>query len=496
MHRSSTIHQLRHCARRQSPLQGKKLHAQIVKNGQDKCAPPIYSNGLIDMYGKCHLLKDARQVFDEMPQRDLASWASLFTAHNLAGLPLSTLSIFPNMSRLDGFQPDHFVFASLVKACADLSALRVGKQAHGQFIVSPFSHDDVVKSSLVDMYTKCGALGHARKVFDSIFHRNPISSAAMISGYARNGMKPEAMELFRSSQVKTISTWTALISGMVQSGEFFDAFSLFIEMRKEGVDISDPYVLSSIIGASSSLAALDLGKQIHCLVIIFGYKPNLFVSNSLVDMYSKCSDVLASKTVFDDMAIRDVVSWTSIIVGMAQHGKANDALSLYDEMVSEGFKPNEVTFTGLISACSHYGLVERGRGLFKSMTEDYSLNPSLQHYTCLLDLLSRSGLLDEAENLLETMPFEPDEAAWVALLSACKRHGAAEMGMRVANRVMSVGPTEASTCVLLSSVYAGAGMWGNVSKLRGLMASLEVKKEPAYSCVGLSGECDVKSSCV
>ncbi|VFQ93471.1 unnamed protein product [Cuscuta campestris] len=442
-----------------------KLHAQIVKNGQDKCDAPIYSNGLIDMYGKCHLLKDARQVFDEMPQRDLASWASLFTAHNLAGLPLSTLSIFPNMSRLDGFRLDHFVFASLVKACADLSTLRVGKQAHMQFIVSPFSHDDVVKSSLVDMYAKCVAIDHARKVFDSIFHRNLISSAAMISGYARNGMKPEAMELFHSSQVKTISTWTALISGMVQSGEFFDAFNLFIEMRKEGVDISDPYVLSSIIGASSSLAALDLGKQIHCLVIIFGYEPNLFVSNSLVDLYSKWSDVLASKT-------------------------------LYDKMVSEGFKPNEVTFTGLISACSHFGLVERGRGLFKSMTEDYGLTPSLQHYTCLLDLLSRSGLLDEAENLLEIMPFELDEAAWVALLSACKRHVAVEMGMRVANRVMNVGPVEASTCVLLSLVYAGAGMWGNVSKLRGLMASLEGKKEPAYSCVGLSGECDVKSACV
>ncbi|CAH9064974.1 unnamed protein product [Cuscuta europaea] len=488
MHHPSLVHQLRHCARSGSALQGKKLHARILKTGLDKCSSPCFPNGLIDVYGKCLLLKDACQVFDGMCQRDLASWASIFTAHNLSCLPLSTLSIFPNMSLLDGIQPDHFVFASLVKACADLTALRIGKQVHGQFIVSRFSHDDVVKSSLVDMYNKCEAIDHARAVFDSISHKNPISSAAMISGYARNGMWYEAEELFRSSPVKTISTWTALICGMVQSCDFFKAYSLFTEMRKEGVDISDPYILSSLIAASSSLADLDLGKQIHCLVIVFGYESSLFVSNTLVDMYSKCSDVLTSKFIFDHMEKRDIVSWTSIIVAMAQHGKAHDALSMYDNMVLEGFKPNQVTFTGLIYACSHFGLVERGRQLFKSMTEDYGLSPSLQHYTCLLDLLSRSGHLHEAEDLLNKMPFEPDEAAWVALLSACKRHGESEIGMRIANRILSLGPTEASTCVLLSTVYAGESMWEKVSKLREIMACMEVKKEPAYSCVDLSGE--------
>ncbi|XP_031098651.1 pentatricopeptide repeat-containing protein At4g14050, mitochondrial isoform X2 [Ipomoea triloba] len=491
MPRSCLIHQLQQCARRQAPLQGKKLHALILKTGLDQCAAPFLSNGLIDMYGKCRLPGDALQVFDEMTHRDLASWASIFTAHNIASLPRCTLSIFPNMSRLDGFDPDHFVFASLVKACANLSDLRIGKQVHAQFILSHFSGDDVVKSSLVDMYAKCGVLDLARAVFDSSLFRNSISSAAMISGYARHGRQCEAMKLFRESPARTLFMWTALISGMVQSGHLFDAFNLFIEMRKEGVEIEDPYIFSSMIGASASLVALDLGKQVHGLVIGYGYECSLFVSNALVDMYSKCTDILAAKTIFDGMVKRDVVSWTSIIVGMAQHGKAYDALSLYDEMILAGMKPNEVTFMGLIYACSHVGLVERGRSLFNSMTGDYGLNPSLQHYTCLLDLLSRSGLLDEAENLLNTMPFEPDEAAWAALLSACKRHGNTEMGVRVANRILNLGPTDPSTCILLSNIYAGAGMWENVSKLRKLMATMEVKKEPAYSCIDLGKESPV-----
>ncbi|KAI7981043.1 Pentatricopeptide repeat-containing protein [Camellia lanceoleosa] len=197
---------------------------------------------------------------------------------------------------------------------------------------------------------------------------------------------------------KNLFSWTALISGLVQSGQWIDGFNLFIEMRRAGVHIVDPFILSSIVGASANLAALELGKQIHCLVLSLGYESSLFVSNALVDMYAKCSNILAAKTIFDTMCRRDIVSWTSIIVGMAQHGRANESLSLYDEMISAGLKPNKVTFVGLIYACSHVGLVSKGH-------------------------------LDEAENLLKTMPFKPHEAAWAALLSACKRHGNTEMGV-------------------------------------------------------------------
>lgn len=483
------LQQLKLCARRRTPFAVKKLHAQLTKAGIDSWEP--LPNTLLDVYGKSGLVKDAFQVFDEMPQRDHVSWASILTAHNQASLPHRTISLFITMSAVDGLQPDHFVFASLVKACASLGDVRLGKQVHGRFMLSSFFHDDVVKSSLVDMYAKCGLPDDAFAAFCSISSKNSASWTAMISGYARSGRKEDAVRLFERTPFRNLFSWTALISGLVQSGNGIDAFYLFIEMRREGVDIVDPLVLSSIVGACANLAVLELGKQAHGLVIALGYDSCLYISNALVDMYAKCSDILNAKEIFGRMQQRDVVSWTSIIVGAAQHGRAEEALALYDKMVEAGVKPNEVTFVGLLYACSHVGLVNRGRAIFKSMIKDYGISPSLQHYTCFVDLLSRSGHLDEAENVINSIPFELDEAIWAALLTSCKNHGNTQMGIRIANRLLSSKLEDPSSYILLSNVYAGACMWENVSKVRKLMAAMEVRKKPGYSSIEFGKESQV-----
>ncbi|KAJ4723083.1 Pentatricopeptide repeat-containing protein [Melia azedarach] len=486
---SQYLRQLKLCTRHQSPSTAKSLHAQIIKLGLHQYGP--LPNTLIDVYGKCGLFQHAHLLFEELPLRDHVSWASILTAYNQANLPQKTLSFFLSMLAADGLQPDHFVFACLVKACGSLRATSLGKQVHAHFVLSPFVDDDVVKSSLVDMYAKCGLPDDARAVFDLIKLKNSVSWTAMMYAYARSGRRKDALEIFKGSPVRNLFLWTALISGLVQSGNGIQAFYLFIEMRREGVDIVDPLVLSSIVGACANLAMLELGKQIHCLVVALGYESCLFISNALVDMYAKCSDIIAAKDIFGRMKRKDVVSWTSIIVGTAQHGRAEEALALYDEMILAGVKPNEVTFVGLIYACSHAGLVKKGRQLFKSMTEDYGIRPSLQHYTCLLDLLSRSGHLDEAENLIKAMPFEPDEPTWAALLSACKNHGNTEMGIRVANHLLSLKLEDPSTYILLSNVYASASMWHHVSKVRKLMAIIEVKKQPGYSAIDFGNESQV-----
>ncbi|KAK1435176.1 hypothetical protein QVD17_00937 [Tagetes erecta] len=483
------LQSLRLCATAGNPFPGKTLHAHILKLGLNQYGP--LPNTLISMYSKHGLIKHALQLFDEMPQRDQVSWASILTAYNKSNLPNRSISIFPNMIVHDKLLPDHFVFASLVNSCAALKTLRIGLQVHARFVMSQFSYDDVTKSSLVDMYVKCGCVCTARVVFDTISSKNSISWTAMISGYARSGMISEAIELMKVMKVQDLFTWTALISGLVQSGHFVSAFHLFIEMQKERIKIVDPFILSSVIVASANLAALELGKQVHCLVTKIGFESSLYVCNTLVDMYAKCSDVTAAKTVFCYAVKKDVISWTSLIVGLAQHGKAKEALALYNDMISSGVKPNEVTFVGLIYACSHVGLVDKGRDLFKSMVDDFGLSPNLQHYTCLLDLYSRSGYLDEAENVLNTMPFEVDEAVWASLLSACKRFGKIEMGIRVANRLMGLGVKDPSTFILLSNAYAGASMWENVAKVRKLMVTSDVKKEPGYSCVHLGKETEV-----
>lgn len=443
------------------------------------------------LYGKCGVIVDALQLFDEMPHRNFVSWASILTAHNHANLPGRTLSIFPKMWDFDILQPDHFVIASLVKACSSLGNARIGKQVHAHFVRSSYYDDDVVKSSLVDMYSKCGFIDYARTVFDSIQVKNTISWTALISGYARTGRKSDALELFMRMPSKNLLSWSALISGLVQSGNGFNAFHIFIKMRRETDYDADPFVLSSIIAGSANMAMLELGKQIHNLVIVLGFECNLFISNALIDMYAKCSDLLAAKYVFNDMPNRDVVTWTSVIVGTAQHGQAKEALSLYDDMVSDGVNPNGVTFLGLIYACGHVSLVNKGRHLFNSMVVDYGIRPSLQHYTCLLDLLSRSGHLVEAEKLLKSMPFEPDEATWAALLSACRKHKNTQIAVNVADHLLHLGPKDPSTFILLSNTYAANAMWENVSKVRKLMSVMDFKKEPGYSRIELAKESQV-----
>ncbi|XP_028759568.1 pentatricopeptide repeat-containing protein At4g14050, mitochondrial [Neltuma alba] len=486
---SQYVLQLQLSSARRNPSLAKKLHAQILKSGLLLHEP--LPNTLLDSYGKCGLVQDALQLFEEMPHRDRVSWASLLTACNLSNNPRKALSVSCSILKDDKLQPDHFVFASLVKACTNSGAVRQGKQVHARFLLSPFREDDVVKSSLVDMYAKCELPDHARSVFDSISSLNLVAWTAMIYGYARNGRQSNAIELFHRVPRKNLPSWTALISGLIQSGNEVDGLCFFIEMRKDGIDIVDPLILSSVIGACANVAILELGKQIHGLVITLGYESCLFISNALIDMYAKCSDLLAAKDIFYKLCRKDVVSWTSIIVGAAQNGQVEEVLTLYDEMVLAGIKPNEVTFVGLIYACGNVGLVDKGRALFRSMVEDHNITPSLKHYTCLLDLFSRSGYLEEAENLIKTMPFKPDEPTWAALLSACKSHGETQMAIRIADHLSNVKLEDPSTYILLSNIYAGAGMWENVSKVRRLMAMMEVKKEPGYSSIDLGRESHV-----
>jgi pentatricopeptide repeat protein len=330
------------------------------------------------------------------------------------------------------------------------------------------------------MYCKCGEPEDARKVFDSIGAKNSVVWTALVSGYASNGRTDEALELFRGMPGRGLFAWTALISGFVKAGDNARAVELFAEMRREGVRIDDTFVLSTVIGGAAGLAALLLGRQLHGFAMRLGFLSSMIVGNALVDMYSKCSDIQSAREVFEGIPVRDVISWTTIVVGEAQHGRAEEVLALYDRMVLAGVKPNEVTFVGLIYACSHAGLVQKGRQLFNSMKQEYGINPGLQHYTCYLDLLSRSGYVSEAEELIKTMPYEPDEATWGALLSACK-HNDSQMCLRVADNLLELRPKHPSTYILLSNAYAVNGKWESVSKVRKLMAEMDIRKEPGYS---------------
>nr|AAV25639.1 hypothetical protein [Oryza sativa Japonica Group] len=405
---------------------------------------------LVSAYAKSRLLLDALHLFDETPRRNIYLYFSLLAAVSRSASLELALPVLRRMLSADALRPDHFVIASVASVSARLRSLRLGRQLHEHFVVSPYSGDDVVKSSLVDMYCKCGFPDDARKVFDSMGAKNSVVWTALVSGYASNGRGEEALQLFRSMPGRNLFAWTALISGLVKTGESVGAVELFVEMRRDDIRIDDAFVLSIVIGGA--------GQAVAC-------------------------DILSAREVFEGITFRAVISWTTMVVGEAQHGRAEEALALYDRMVLAGAKPNKVTFVGLIYACSHAGLVQKGRQLFESMKNEYGITPGLQHYTCYLDLLSRSGHLLEAEELMTTMPYEPDEATWGALLSACKKYKDAEMCIRIADKLLELRPKDSSTYILLSNVYAVNGKWDSVAKARKCTIGLEIRKEPVYSWI-------------
>ncbi|CAN6328211.1 unnamed protein product [Urochloa humidicola] len=464
-----------------SPRAVRGAHARLLKEGLAHltAAPAL----LVSAYARSGLLADARRVFDDAPRRDLHLYSALLAAVSHSSIPALAIPLLRRMLSDDALRPDHFVIASLASAAARLRSLRLGRQLHAHFVASPYSGDDVVKSSLIDMYCKCGVPKDARKVFDSIGVKNSVVWTALVSGYASNGYTDDALYLFRIMPTRSLFTWTALISGFVKAGNNGSAVGIFVEMRRDGVKIDDAFVLATVIGGAADLAAFFLGTQLHGFAMRLGFLSSMIIGNALVDMYSKCSDIHSAREVFEGITVRDTISWTTILVGEAQHGRAEEVLSVFDRMLHAGIKPNEVTFVGLIYACSHAGLVQKGRQLFESMKLEYGIKPGLQHYTCYLDLLSRSGHLSEAEELITTMPYEPDEASWGSLLSACKKHNDAEMCLRVADNLLELRPKDPSTYILLSNVYAVNRKWDSVAKVRKIMAEMEIRKEPGYSWI-------------
>lgn len=464
-----------------SPRAVRCEHARLLKEGLSHLVPAPAL--LVSAYARSGLLGDAHRVFDDARRRDLHLYSALLAAVSHSPTPALALPLLRRMLSDDALLPDHFVLASLASAAARLRSLRLGRQLHAHFVASPYSGDDVVKSSLIDMYCKCGVPGDARKVFDSIGVKNSVVWTALVSGYVSNGYTDEALELFWRMPERSLFTWTALISGFVKAGNNSSAVGMFVEMRRGGVRIDDAFVLATVIGGAADLAALLLGRQLHGFSLRLGFLSSMIIGNSLVDMYSKCSDIHSAREVFEGITVRDIISWTAILVGEAQHGRAEEVFSLFNRMVHAGLKPNEVTFVGLIYACSHAGLVQKGRQIFESMKLEYGITPGLQHYTCYLDLLSRSGHLLEAEELITKMPFKPDEASWGALLSACKKHNDAQMCLRVADNLLELRPKDPSMYILLSNVYAVNRKWDSVAKVRKIMAEMEIRKSPGYSWI-------------
>ncbi|CAN6468758.1 unnamed protein product [Victoria cruziana] len=432
------------------------IHAYVIKIGLD--LDNIVGNALVQMYMKFDAVQDGRGVFDLMVYRDTISWNALLSGFQNGNSCLGALDIFIKML-LEDIKPNKYSFVSVLRSCTNLLVVKYGEQVHTHVIKHGFEEDCFVGTALIDFYAKYGFLDKAHQIFDRMLERD-------------------------------VFTWTVIITGYAQTDEGEQALRCFQLMQREGIN-ANQFTLASCLRACSNIAALENGRQFHSWIIKGGLSSDIYVASSLVDMYSKCGCMEDAETLFHDLDTKDVVAWNTLICSYSQHGLGKKALAAFERMLEEGLRPDEVTFLGVLSACGHVGLIEEGKQYFESMNQVYGVNLTMEHHACMVGVLGRAGNLDEVKRFIEGMSLVPDALIWEAVLGACRVHGNVELGETAAEKLFEIDPRKDSTYILLSNIYAAAGRWSDVIRVRQMMSDRRVKKEPGCSWIEIDGRVHV-----
>ena len=445
------------CGSLLEPEFGRQMHGMCIKFGLGR---DIFAGcSLCDMYAKCGFLESATKVFSHIDRPDLVSWNAMISGFAKIGDANEAVSFFAQM-RMTRLKPNDVTFLSLLSACENPSTVCQGRQIHSCITKTGFDSVVTVCNALLSMYAKCSTLPDAYKVFEYI-----MSNADLVS-------------------------WNAILTACVHHNEAEDVFGLFklmifSQMRPDHV------TLSNVVAACAMVASLEVGDQIHSFLMKSGLVLNVSIINGLIDMYTKCGALKTARKLFSLMEKSNVVSWSSLIVGYAQYGDGKEALELFRLMNKFGIKPNEVTFVGVLTACSHIGLVEEGRRIYRAMESEHGIGPTREHCTCMVDLLARAGHLNEAEDFIKQMAFEPDVVVWKTLLAACRTRGNLDIGKRAAENIIKIDPSNSAAHVLLCSIHASSGSWEDVARLRSLMKERGVRKAPGQSWIEVKGRTHV-----
>lgn len=435
---------------------GKQIHCLAFKNGLSEIVS--VSNALVTMYAKCGSLDDSLRTFELSGDKNSITWSAMITGYAQSGDSDEALELFSNMHSNE-IKPSEFTFVGMLNACSDAAALEEGKQVHDYLLKLGFESQIFILTALVDMYAKCGSIVDARKGFDYL-------------------------------QEPDIVLWTSMIGGYVQNGENEEALSTYAKMQAQGI-FPNELTMASVLKACSNLAALDQGKQVHTRTVKYGISLELSIGSALSSMYSKCGSLEDGNLVFRRMTVRDIVSWNAMISGLSQNGHGNEALGLFEEMLVEGTKPDYVTFVNILSACSHMGLVERGWFYFNMMSTNFGIVPRVEHYACMVDILSRAGKLNEAKEVIDLAPIDHGMCLWRILLSACRNCRDYELGAHAGEKLMELGSQESSVYVLLSSIYTALGKLEDVERVRRMMKLRGVTKEPGCSWIEIKSQVHV-----
>ena len=385
----------------------------------------VVGNALIDLYAKSGDLDSARRVFENMHTRDAISWSTLVSGYVQEGFHNDAIELYVQML-WQRVHPDEYTVSSILCACANLMTSHEGKWIHAYIIEYELEADTFVGNALVNMYAKCDSMEDANSVFKRVDETDLVSWNAMILGYGRHGCAKAAYSML----------WDALKQGLKP----------------------DEFTLSGVLNACANVGMLAEGKEVHKYTVKTGFKVNNVVGNALIDMYAACGSLHEAHTIFEGMCTRDVISWSSMIGGWAQHGDGKQVQALCQRMQQQGLKPDEFTFSSLLIACNHAGLIEEGWYCFQMMVmvvqDDDAMSLAFEHYATMVDLLGRSGCLNEAVQFIDMLPIQPHCAIWMSLLAACRNHGNLELAKASAQHAFVLGLESAGAYVLLSNIYA------------------------------------------
>lgn len=442
------------CAQLSNFKLGRSVHGFVKRKGLD--TKLCLANSLLHLYGKTASIKNAENLFREMPDKDIISWSSMVACYADNKAETDALDLFNEM--LDKrIKPNWVTVVSVLRACACISNLEEGMKIHELAVNYGFEMETTVSTALMDMYMKCFSPEKAVDLFNRMPKKDVIAWAVLFSGYANNGMVHESMWVFRN---------------MLSSGTRPDAIALV-----------------KILTAVSELGILQQAVCFHAFVIKNGFENNQFIGASLIEVYAKCSSIEDANKVFKGMSYKDVVTWSSIIAAYGFHGQGEEALKLFYQMANHSnTKPNNVTFISILSACSHSGLIKEGINMFDIMVNKYKLKPNSEHYAIMVDLLGRMGELDMALDVIYNMPIQPGPDIWGALLGACRIHQNIKMGEVAAKNLFSLDPNHAGYYILLSNIYCGDENWHSATKLRRLVKEKRLNKIVGQSVVELKNE--------
>ncbi|XVF56449.1 hypothetical protein PTKIN_Ptkin06aG0121400 [Pterospermum kingtungense] len=472
---------------------GRGVHGWILRNGV--ALDVVLENSLLDFYVKCEDFESAKCLFELMEERNSVTWNIMIGAHLNVGDVYKAVDLFRRLSFKDvaswntiingvmqnGYEKtalellyemvkdgtlfNEITFSVALVLVSSLVDLELGKQIHGRILTFGIEVDGFIRNSILDLYCKCGEMKLALKVFEK-----------MDMDFGR-----------KENSIEEMVSWSSIISGLVLNSQFEDAFRTFTSMICKEIEV-DRFTVTSIISACANYGILGLGQQVHALIQKTGHKVDAYLGSSLIDMYGKCGNLDDARMIFKQTNDKNVVLWTSMISSCALHGQGREAVQLFEFWASEGIRPNEVTFIGVLTACSHAGLVEEGCRYFKLMKEVYGIKPGVEHFTCMADLYGRAGQLNETKKFIHENDISHMSAVWRSFLSSCRLHRDLEMAERVSEKLLGLEPLDAGPYILLSNICATKQRWDDAAEVRNLMQSRGVKKHPGQSWIQIKNQ--------